>query len=360
MRSTVFSLLFTIMLLLPRPALASENTRIAEPPRIAGEDFFNDTVGEIAEGGFSLSPVRLINELGRRLTNEIRMSAKYVIAILLIAALAGLVRVLSDSFGKGTAEAAGFVCFALMSTAALGCFTLALSYVSNVTGAVCSFITKLTPALIMTLYACGSTASAAAFEPVLSAAVYVISLAVEKCLVPMICFSAVLSVAGNINDKVQISNFCRVLKSIAKWIMAAAITVFTAVCAAYGMSAPSLDAVGGKAVKFAVGSLVPVVGGFLSDTLSTVMSGAKLIKNAVGVAGMTAICVICLVPALKIFVMQLILKIGAALSEPIAEKRVSDMLWDISDSVMTLFAAAVMIMVLFIINIGIILAATGF
>ena len=354
MRSTVFSLLLIIMLLLPLPSRASEL------PVIQGEDLFNDTAADIASGGFILNPVKIINSIGERLTDEIKASAKYIIAILLVAAISGLIRALSDSFGKSASEAANFICFALMSTAALGCFTLALGYATDVTGAICDFVTKLTPALIMTLYACGSVATATAFEPVMSAAVYVITLVIEKCLVPMICFSAVLSVAGNINDKVQISNFCRVLKSIAKWIMVASITIFTAISAAYGMSAPSLDAVGGKAVKFAVGSLVPVVGGFLSDTLETVLSGTRLIKNAVGVAGMAAICSMCLVPVIKIFIMQLLLKAGAALAEPISEKRISSMLWEMSDSIMTIFAAAVMIMVLFVINIGIILAATGF
>ncbi len=354
MRSTIFSLLIAVMLLSPLPV------RAAQLPQISGENFFNDTAEEIASGSFTLNPVKMINSFGERLAYEVKTSAKYIIAILLIAAISGLVRVLSDSFGKGASEAANFVCFALISTAALSCFTLSLGYVSEVVKAASGFITKLTPALMMTLYACGCAASAAAFEPVLSAAVYVITLVIENCLIPMICFSAILSVAGSINDKVQISNFCRVLKSVSKWIMVACITIFTAVSAAYGMSAPSLDAVGGKAVKFAVGSLVPVVGGFLSDTLETVLSGAKLIKNAVGVAGMAAVCAMCLTPAVKIFIMQLLLKIGAALSEPIAEKRVSDMLWEISDSVMTLFAASAMIMVLFIINIGIILAATGF
>ena len=83
------------------------------------------------------------------------------------------------------------------------------------------------------------------------------------------------------------------VKSISKWLMAAIITIFTGISAIYGFSSPALDAVSGKAVKFAVGSLVPVVGTFLSDTLETVVSGTRLMKNAVGTSGIIVMCVIC-------------------------------------------------------------------
>lgn len=354
MRSIIFSLFFSIIVLMPIEAQAYE------VPSISGENMFNETAAAISGGTFTLNPVKIINSLANKLTREIKTSAKYIIAILIIAAISGVVHVLSDSLGQGASEAANFVCFVMMSTAALSCFTLALSYATDVASSVCDFVTKLTPVLVMTLFACGSVVTAAAFEPVLSATVYVITIIIEKCLVPMICFSAVLSIAGNINDKVQISNFCRVLKSVSKWIMVAIITVFTSVSAAYGLSAPSMDAVSAKTVKFAVGSLVPVVGNFLSDTLDTVLSGTRLMKNAVGVAGMVSICVMCLIPVIKIFVIQLLLKAGAALAEPMTNKRISSMLWDISDSVMTIFAVTVMIIVIFLINISVILMVTGF
>ena len=354
MLSTVFKVIILFAVIFPTKTYAYEI------PEISGEAMFNETAKEISSGNFSVNPVDMLNTIINYITGEIKESGGYITSIIFIAALTGVVRVLSDSLGKGASSAASFTCFVMMSTAALKCFFLALDYGNNVVTAVCDFITKLTPALIMTLFACGDIITAGAFEPVLSAAVYVIAVVIEKCLMPLICFSAILSLAGNINEKVQISNFCRVLKSVTKWVMVVIITIFTSISAVYGFSAPSLDAVSGKAVKFAVGSLVPVVGGFLSDTLDTVLCGTRLMKNAVGVSGMVCICVTCIMPIIKIFVIQLLLKAGAALCEPISDKRISNMMWEVSDSIMTIFAVVVMIMVLFLINIGIILLVTGF
>lgn len=70
-------------------------------------------------------------------------------------------------------------------------------------------------------------------------------------------------------------------------------------------------------------------------------------------------CVICVVPILKIGVMQLMLKLTSAIAEPLTDKRISTMMWEVAESVTTVFAVVVMVSVLFLINISIMLAATN-
>ena len=82
-------------------------------------------------------------------------------------------------------------------------------------------------------------------------------------------------------------------------------------------------------------------------------------KNAVGTSGIIVMCVICVLPIFKIGVIQLMLKLTSSIAEPLTDKRVSSMLWEVSESVTTIFAVVVMVAVLFMINISIMLAATG-
>ncbi len=356
MRLRVFSVLL-ICLLWAFPLTAAA----MEAPSLDGEPEFNETVEKLAEGNMKLNPAEILSMLGEDLTREFKECASSVIVILVTAAISGLAGVMTDSLSsKSAGEASFFACFTLMSAGAVNCFTSALGYGSDVIGAMTDFITKLSPLLMVMLVTCGDPIAAGAFHPVLSAAVYVISIIVEKCILPLICFSAVLAVAGNISGKARISGFCKVIKSVQKWVMAAVITIFTGISAIYGFTTPALDAVSGKAIKFAVGSLVPVVGSFLSDTLETVISGARLMKNAVGTAGIVIMCMICLAPVLKIGAMQLMLRLTAAVAEPLADKRVSSMLWEISEAVTMIFGTVIMVAVLFMINLSIILAATNF
>lgn len=352
MKNIIIALIF--IMLMPLTVFAYEI------PEMEGEDKFNETVIQVANGEFKPDIPKIFAFLSDLIFGEIRNVASDIVVLLVIAAMSGTINALTGAFGeKGGGEAAFFACFTLMSTAALRCFNTALGYGVNVIDTMGIFINKLSPILMITLIASGKVTSASTFSPVFSAAVYVISIILRNCLVPLLTFGAVLSVAGNINSKMQISNFTRVIRSISKWLMAAVITVFTGISAVYGFSAPALDAVSAKAVKFAVGSMVPVVGGFLSDSLETVISGTRLMKNAVGVSGIVIMCVICITPAVKIAVMQLMLKLTAALVEPLTDKRISKMLWDISEAIITVFAMVVMTAVLFVISIAIILAATN-
>lgn len=360
MRSLLFKIVLLCILLIPAGAAAQgEGTGLIDVPQINGEEVFNSAASDAAEGKLSLNPISIINKLSDGLLGEIRECAGEVTVLLILAAVSGIITTVSKSFGnKSVGEAAFFACFTLMSASAVKCFSSAMNYGSDVIGALTDFITKLSPVLMLTIAASGKSVSAAAFQPVLSGAVYVVSLVIDKCLVPLISFGAMLAVAGNVGEETQLAGFCKIVRSVAKWLMTAIMTIFTGISAIYGFSSPSLDAVGGKAVKFAVGSLVPVVGSFLSDTLETVVSGTRLVKNAVGTAGIIAVCVICVVPILKIGVMQLMLKLTSAIAEPLTDKRISGMLWDVSESVTAVFAVVVMSAVLFLINISIMLAVT--
>lgn len=340
--------------------VCSDNVLAFTVPEIEGYDMFSENAAEIVSGGFSLEPVDIFNNIINMVMTEVKAFSRHAAMLLVMAMLSSTVCNLDNSLGENEGgKAAFFTFFTVISGLALSCFSTSLSYGTEVISHMTSFINKLTPVLMLMLFTCCKSVSAAAFEPVLSAAVFVVSVVIEKCLVPLMTFSAVLAVAGNVGDKPRISGFVRIIKSVSKWIMALIITLFTGINAIYGFTASSLDAVGAKTLKFAVGSLVPVVGGFLSDTLDTVASSAKLLKNAAGVSGIIIMAGICITPVIKIGMMQLLLKLTAAITEPICDKRISGMIWDISEAVTSVFGMVVMTAVLFLINICIILTATN-
>ncbi len=348
------TVLVIICFIIPISALAYEI------PDIQGYDMFSIAAKEISTGEFSLNPVDIFNNIISSITSEIKSFSATAAAILIMALLSSTVRTLNFALGeKVSYDAAFFTFFTVISGLALSCFSKALDYGIDVISHMTNFMGKLTPVIIVTLFACCKGASATAFQPVLSTAVLVVSEIINRCLVPLISFSAVLSVAGNIGDKTGISGFVKIVKSSTKWIMALVITVFTGVNTIYGFASPALDAVGAKTLKFAVGSLVPIVGGFLSDTLDTVAASGAVVKNAVGASGIVMICIICITPIIKLAVMQLMFKLISAITEPITDKRISAMLWDMSDAIVAVFGVVVLTAVMFTINICIILRFTA-
>lgn len=327
---------------------------------IEGEPLFNRTAEEIVSGKFSLNPVDLFQKGIDGLFKELRESRAEMISLLVIAALSGVLQVLKNNGGEtGVSESAFFACFTLMTMSALHIFAQTVGYGIGVIDDLSEFITKLSPVLMVLLVSGGSVTSAAAFHPILSGAVYVITLIVDKCIVPLVYLSAVLGIVGHITPKLQITAFTKLIRSVGRWILTAALTIFTGVTALYGFSAPVLDAAALKTVKFAVGSFVPVVGGILSDAVETVLGGTRLMKNAVGTAGLISVAAVCIVPILKIIAILIMLQICAAAAEPLADRRIMEMLKDIASSVSLILAMVVTVSMLFMICIGIILGATS-
>ena len=328
-------------------------------PTIDGYDIFSNTAVEMATGEFSLNPVDVFNNILASLSQELKSFSVTASSILVMTLLSSTVNTLNSALGTGmSANASFFTFFTVISGLALTCFFKTLTYATEVMGYMTDFMSKLSPVLIVTLFACCKPASAAAFEPVLSAAVVIVSEVITRCLVPLITFSAVLSVAGNVGEKNGISGFVKIVKSTTKWIMALVITVFTGINAIYGFATPALDAVGTRTLKFAVGSLVPIVGGFLSDTLDTVTASGAVVKNAVGASGIVMLCIICIPPIIKLGIMQMMFKLISAITEPISDRRISGMLWEIGEAFVALFGVVVLTAVMFIINICIILRFT--
>ena len=98
------------------------------------------------------------------------------------------------------------------------------------------------------------------------------------------------------------------------------------------------DAAALKATKVTISSVVPVVGGILSDASEAVLVSAGLMKNAAGIYGILAVLAVFLSPFLKIGVHYLILKLTAAVCGIFGEKGLTELIGDFSTAMGLLLA----------------------
>ena len=76
------------------------------------------------------------------------------------------------------------------------------------------------------------------------------------------------------------------IKWVVTVVLSAILILFVSYLTVSGAIAGTADAATVKAAKFTMSSMVPVVGGILSDAAETVLASAGILKNAVGVFGM--------------------------------------------------------------------------
>ncbi len=349
-----FIFLITMILLLVSPiAFASD-----EYTRIEGEDFFNETVTELTTGSFTITPEKVINYILDLLFSELSKSRSLIISIFIIALLSGTLNVI-DSDKLKASNAAYFSCFALMSVAVIKLISICVGYGTQVIDEMSTFVTKLSPILTILLVSSGYMTSASTFYPVFTSSIYLVCLIIQKCIVPMIYASCVIGIANNLSNYVQLSHFNNMLKSLSKWLLTASLTIFSGISAIYGFCAPSLDNLGVKTAKFAVGSIIPVVGNFLSESIETVLTGTRLMKNAVGTAGIISLLVLCAVPCIKTAAIMITVKFTAALIEPLSDKKYANMLNEAANGITMMFASMLCVAVLFILSIAIIIGTTN-
>lgn len=332
----------------------------AENVEIAGEEVYNSAASDIVSGKLNLNPIDIINNLCAEVYSEITNTKGLIKSLLLICIASAILRILPDSFGDGDiSRSASFCCFILISIQSLEIFSEVVGYGADVIHRICEFITKFEPIFMGLLVTSGAAVSAAAFQPVLAASVYLLSLFVDKAILPMVYLSASLGIVNSIGSFVEIGTLKKLIDSVSRWTLAAVLTLFSAILSIYGFGTGALGGVATKGLKFAVGSFVPVVGGILADTVDTVLAGTNLLKNAVGTAGMIAVISISSVPIIKIWIMMMLLKLTAAFCEPFSDKRTTGVLLAVSDALSTVFSMVITAAALFVISIGIMLIFTG-
>lgn len=188
------------------------------------------------------------------------------------------------------------------------------------------FAKVLLPTMALATAASGSPGGAAARQLATMLFSNVLMSVITHLLLPLVYayIAACVAHAAMGNDGLK-----RIAGAL-KWVVTAILTVlligFVGYLTVSGVIAGTADAVAVKTAKFAVSSMVPVVGGILSDAAETVLAGAGILKNAVGVFGMLAVLSMCLVPFLQLGVHYLAYKVAAALSATVAEGRVSGLI----------------------------------
>lgn len=161
---------------------------------------------------------------------------------------------------------------------------------------------------------------------------------ISRVLLPMVYLYLALAVACSALGEDTLKGMKELVKTFAAWCLKILLTVFTTYMAITGVLSGTTDAAALKATKVTISTVVPVVGGILSDASEAVLVSAGLAKNAAGLYGIFAILALFLSPFLKIGVHYLLLKLTAALCAIFGSKSITGLIGDFSTAMGLLLA----------------------
>jgi len=196
----------------------------------------------------------------------------------------------------------------------------------------------LLPVMTAALAGQGGAATSAALYAGTAAFDLILTGLISKLLVPAVYFFLALAAAYSAIGENALKRLRDLIKWFIGWTLKTLLTVFTTYMSISGVVSGTTDAATLKAAKFTISSVIPVVGGILSDASEAVLVSAGLVKNAAGIYGILAVLAVFLAPFLKIGVQYLVLKLTAALCGLFGSKSITDLIDDFSTAMGFLLA----------------------
>lgn len=237
--------------------------------------------------------------------------AACVLANILSAAKSGF---LSD----GISDIIHYVCLSVILVLSLTALIPAINKCISAVNALKTQIEIFCPVIITLMAAGGGSVSATVYQPAAAFLSGGVCEVITDVVFPIAILLTALSVVGGISGKIGLNGFCDMLKSANKWVVGVCVTLFSLFLTVQGITSAGYDGISLRALKYAVGNGVPMVGGMISSGADLVLAGSVLIKNSVGTVAVVAIAYAVAEPLIVLAALSLLLRFTAAAVEPLS------------------------------------------
>ena len=326
-----------------------------------GVDFFGYVYGML-KGEYNLDYSSLLNYTLNVFLSKVYAVLPIFINIIAIAIFCGIINNSKGAFLKDEiADVIFFVCFSSIILLLSGQIYSIFENIKNTIESISKLTEIMSPIIFTLMIGSGGSVSAAIYKPAVTFLTGIIIYIMTYVIIPLIGIMAVFSAISNFSSSLKLKKFSDFAAGIIKWIIGLIITVFGIFITVQGISGAPVDGISWKAAKYAISNSIPLVGGFLKDGFDLVIAGSVLIKNAVGVSVIFVLFYVILSPVLYMAAFSLLLKLTAAVTEPVADLRISDFCTSMSKSISYLLAVLLTVgFMLFIIVLLIIFSANAF
>ena len=276
--------------------------------------------------------------------DEFKASLKVVAVILVLALLSSILKSLENSFSSGAvSQIATYIIFITMVSLTLIGFKDVLQICYDAIDHTVGLMQVIMPILITFLLLIGFPITSTTLNPIFIGGVTFITITVAFGIL----------IINNLSKNIRLKRFFSFVKQINYVSIGAMFTVYLGLVSIQGLYVTSFDKFSVKTAKFAIGNFIPVVGGFVSDSVDILLSSSQLIKNIFGGIGLILLVGICLLPVIKILSVIVVYKLAAIIVEPVGEDGISNFLNEVANLMIIMLASVIAITVMFFVTVAI-------
>jgi stage III sporulation protein AE len=321
---------------------------------------FQEYVTGLVSGETKFSLKEIGNDIKDSIVGEIKGNIGTLTRLISIAIVAAVFTNFSYAFSNNQVAETGFyVAYLLLFSILTGSFITAASMASETLTSILDFMKALIPAYFLSVaFSSGAGTSLVYYQATLFLITFVDILLI-KLVIPMINIYLIVSMANNISKEDFLSKLTELLSQVVKWLLKSLLALVIGFNTIQGLILPVSDRIKKSTLLKAAGA-IPGVGDVLGTVTESVIGAGILLKNAIGVAGVVVIIVICAIPVLKLTVTTLIYRISSAAVQPISDKRMLNCVIASAEASTLLLQTILVGGVLFLLTITIIAASTTY
>lgn len=285
---------------------------------------------------------------------EVKTSLKVAASILVLALLSSIIKSLENSFSSSAiSKISNYIIFITVVTLALVSFKDVLGICYSTIESVIGLVNVVIPIIIALLVLMGLPITSTALNPIFIGGIAAINIVFKNFIFVTISMAFAILVINNLSDNIKLNRLSSFIKQINVVALGAVFTVYLGLVSIQGLYVTSFDKFSVKTAKFAIGNFIPVVGGFVSDSVDILLSSSQLIKNVFGGIGLVVLVGICIVPIIKIIGVILVYKVCSIAIEPIGESNIATFLNEVANLMMVILATIIAVTIMFFVTIAI-------
>ncbi len=320
---------------------------------------FASFVSDLVSGKKNLSFVEILKAIKDGIVGEFKGNINRLTLIMSIAIIAAVFTSISQAFKDNQVADAGFYITYLLLFSVLTSSYIAVSNLAASTiGSLLDFMKVLVPTYIMALVFSTGTTTSYVYSHSSLFLITFIDVIILKIIIPLINIHFILTLANNLSKEDMLSKLAQLISDLVKWSLKALVALVVGINTASGLISPISDNLKKSAI-FKTAKAIPGVGDIIGGVAESMVSVSILLKNAIGVAGVVVILVICALPVCKLAVTTIVYKLSSALVQPISDKRLLNCISGAGDSSSLLLNTVIVGLILFIITITIIAVTTS-
>lgn len=327
---------------------------------ILGKDVFSfrKFVSDLVSGEQMLDSETLLTFLRQLFYGELIFQKETLMQLFLLILIAAFLLNLGRVFEHGQiSDTAFYIVYLVIFALLIKSFESMSFQVEEMMDSAVTFMKVLTPAYYLAIVTAQGGASAEGYYQIVLLTLFVVQWVMVKILLPAIRIYVLLGIVNWLSKEEFLSKMGELIKTVIEWTLRSMIAVVVGMQVLQRMISPAVDQLQRGLIGKAASAL-PGVGNAIDAVTEMVLGCAVLIRNCLGAASLITLLLLGAGPLIQLAATAFMYRVLAAVTQPVAEKRLVNTLTVVSDGFGLLLRVLLTTEVLFLVSIAIVSAGS--